>query len=44
MACVEYRCSRCKHVWSVNQPVGVEGCPKCCSQEIRKDFDESMGD
>ena len=41
MACMEYECRRCKHFWSNNQPLGLAGCPKCCSQNVRKDFDES---
>ena len=40
MACMEYECRRCGHFWSNNRPLGLEGCPRCCSQNVRKDFDE----
>ena len=43
MACMEYECRRCKHFWSNNQPLGLAGCPRCCSQNVRKDFDEPRG-
>ena len=42
MACMEYECRRCGHFWSNNQPLGLAGCPKCCSQDVRKDFDEPL--
>ncbi len=42
MACMEYECRRCKHFWSNNQPLGLAGCPRCCSQDVRKDFDEPL--
>ena len=42
MACMEYECRRCKHFWSNNQPLGLAGCPKCCSLDVRKDFDEPL--
>ena len=44
MACVEYECRSCKHFWSNNQPLAPEGCPKCGSQNVRKDFDEDDDD
>ena len=43
MACMEYECRRCGHFWSNNRPLGLEGCPQCCSQNVRKDFDEPRG-
>ena len=43
MACMEYECRRCGHFWSNNQPLGPAGCPKCCSLDVRKDFDEPRG-
>ena len=43
MACMEYECRKCGHFWSNNQPLGLAGCPKCCSQDVRKDFDEPRG-
>ena len=43
MACMEYECRKCGHFWSNNRPLGLAGCPRCCSLDVRKDFDEPRG-